>query len=244
MTIQLTQEGQAQQKEMERGLDWETVNTTKRIAGYATILGTVTMLVGAVLWGTSGTDLWAALDTGDMASYLAAIEPVQVQLVANLTVWIVGTLILGVAGSMLATVSTRRRPLAQMTRVCYQTAVPLVIVSYIAMLAVVVQLAGDLSGTAVAIAEVVGWIGARGDDLATALILGAGPLLISLAGHGEWLPTWLLRWGYVTGVAGLLSLLFLYIPGMASYGFIILPVGMGWMIAAGVVLLREGKTAV
>jgi hypothetical protein len=244
MTIQLTQKGQGQQKEMERMLDWETGGSTKRSAGYATILGTVTMLVGAVLWVTSGTDLWAALDTGDMASYLAAIEPVQGQLIVNLSVWILGTLILGVAGAMLSIVSTRRRLLAQMARVCYQTAVPLVIVSYIAMLAVVVQLAGDLSGTAVAMAEVVGWIGARGDDLATALILGAGPLLISLAGHGEWLPTWLLRWGYVTGLASLLSLIFLYIPGMASYGFIILPVGMGWMIAAGVVLLREGKTAV
>jgi hypothetical protein len=130
-----------------------------------------------------------------------------------------------------------------MARVCYQTAVPLVIVSYIAMLALVVQLAGDVSGTAVAIAEVVGWIGARGDDLATALILGAGPLLISLAGHGEWLPTWLLRWGYATGLAGLLSLFFLFLPGMTSYSFIILPVGMGWMIATGVVLLRQVKTA-
>lgn len=241
MSIQLSQDGKVQQKEVNRSLEWESVSSQKRFAGVTTILGTVTMLVGAALWGTSGTDLWGALESGDMAGYLAAIEPVQGQLVANLTVWIVGTLFLGGAGAMLATVSSRRRPLAQMARVCYQTAVPLVIVSYIAMLALVVQLAGDGSATAVAIAEVIGWIGARADDLATVLILGAGPLFISWAGQGDWLPTWLLRWGYVTGLVGLLSLLFLYLPGMVSYSFIILPVGMGWMLAAGIVLLRQAK---
>jgi hypothetical protein len=112
------------------------------------------------------------------------------------------------------------------------------------MLAVVVQLGGTVDETAVAIAKVVGWIGARSDDLATALIIGGGPLFISLAGHGEWVPTWLLRWGYLAGLAGLFSLVCLYIPGMVAYGFIIIPIGVIWMIAAGVVLLRGQKTAV
>ena len=88
-----------------------------------------------------------------------------------------------------------------------------------------------------------GWIGARADDLATALIIGIGPLFLSLAGHGEWVPTWQLRFGGLAGVVGVLSVAFLYLPGMAAYSLIILPVGMGWMIAAGVVLLRQTGSA-
>ena len=215
-----------------------------RVAGYTVIAATVTMLIGAILVFTSGTDLWMALDSGDMAGYLATAAGVKGQLVANLSFWILGVLIFGVAGSMLASLCAQRRPLAKIALVCYQTAVPLVIVAFIAMLSVVVQLSGESAATAVSIAEVIGWIGARADDLATALIIGLGPLFIALAGHGEWVPTWLLRWSYLTGLIGLLSLVFLYIPGMTSYGLIILPVGMGWMIAAGVVLLRNNKHAV
>ena len=215
--------------------------TTRRLGGYTAIAGAVTMVIGAILWGTSGTDLWAALDSGDMAGYLVATASVKTQLVANLSVWILGVLILGVAGTMMAEMCQRRRVLAQIGLISFRTAVPLVLVSYIAMLAVVVQLSGATDTTAVAIAEVVGWIGARADDLATALIIGAGPLFISMAGHGEWVPTWLLRWSYLCGVAGVLSIAFLYIPGMVAYGFIIIPIGVGWMIAAGVVLLRGVK---
>jgi hypothetical protein len=243
MSIQIAQKGNVQPKEVGHGLTQAAAHSTARLGGYTAIAGTLTMLIGAALWGTSGTDLWAALDSGDMAGYLAAIEAVKGQLVANLTVWILGVLIIGVAGSMLVALCTQRRPLARVAHVCFQTAVPLVIVSYIAMLAVVVQLSGESSATAVSIAEVIGWIGARADDLATALIIGLGPLFIALAGHGEWVPTWLLRWGYLAGIVGVLSVAFLYLPGMAAYGFIILPVGMGWMIAAGVLLLRQTKSA-
>ncbi|MAT97500.1 MAG: hypothetical protein CL608_10195 [Anaerolineaceae bacterium] len=211
---------------------------SRRLGGYTAIAGAGTMVIGAILWGTSGTDLWAALDSGNMAGYLAAVAGVKAQLVVNLSLWILGVLILGIAGTMLAELSQRRRILAQVALVCFRTAVPLVIVSYIAMLAVVVQLGGATDATAVAIANVVGWIGARADDLATALIIGGGPLFVSLAGHGDWVPTWLLRWGYVAGLAGLFSLVCLYIPGMGAYGFIIIPIGVIWMIAAGVVLLR------
>lgn len=239
MAAQLVQTQKVSGKEMV-----SDVATTRRLGGYTAIAGAVTMVIGAILWGTSGTDLWLALDSSDLAGYLADVVGVKAQLVTNLSVWILGVLILGVAGTMMAEMCQKRRVLAQVGLVCFRTAVPLVIVAYIAMLAVVVQLGGAVNETAVAIAEVVGWIGARADDLATALIIGGGPLFISLAGHGEWVPTWLLRWGYLAGLAGLFSLVCLYIPGMVAYGFIIIPIGVIWMIAAGVVLLRGAKTAV
>lgn len=107
------------------------------------------------------------------------------------------------------------------------------------MLAVVVQIAPDTSPTAVAIAEVVGWIGVRADDLGTALTIGFGPLFIALAARGDWLPTWLVRLGYLTGLLGLVTVIAMFSPSLTAYGFIILPFGLLWMIATGITLLRR-----
>lgn len=210
-----------------------------RLAGYTAVGGTVIMLIGAVLWATSQTDLWVALQEGDIAGYLAAVEPVQAQLVANLSVWILGVLTLGVAGAQLAAQCTQRPEIAAIGRIAYQIAVPLVVVSYITMMAPVVLLAGDTSETAVAIGEVVGWIGVRADDLATALMIGAGPLMFALAGRGEWVTPWLERLGYLCGALGLFSLAVLYTPLPIGLSFLILPAGMIWHIWAGVILLRR-----
>lgn len=217
--------------------------TIARLGGYMAIGGCLTMIVGAVLWGSSGTDLWLALATDEMPAYLAAVAGVQKQLIANLTIWIVGVLMLGVAGSLLTALCQRRWAIGQIARACFHTAVPLAILAYLAMLALVVQLGGAGSATIVSLAEVVGWFGARADDLATALMIGFGPLFISLAGHGEWVPSWLQRWGFLAGAVGLFSLAILYFPELSSFSFAILPIGMGWMIAAGIVLLRQDHTA-
>lgn len=220
-------------------MDTKFIANSTRMGSYTAIGGAVTMIVGAILWGTSGADLWVALDSGDVAGYLAAAGAVQAQLIANLTLWMVGVLILGMAGVALANLCVQRPLLAQMALVCIRTGVPLVLVAYIAMLALVVQIAPDTSATSVAIAQVVGWIGVRADDLATALMIGAAPLFLSLAGRDEWAPVWLVRWGYLAGVIGLLSLVVLYIPPLRGLGFIIIPVGVAWMIAVGIVLLRR-----
>ncbi|GJM41251.1 MAG: hypothetical protein DHS20C20_15330 [Ardenticatenaceae bacterium] len=49
MSIQLSQDGKVQQEEVNRGLEWESVSSKKRITGITTILGIVTILVDAVL---------------------------------------------------------------------------------------------------------------------------------------------------------------------------------------------------
>jgi hypothetical protein len=212
-----------------------------RDAGLATIAGASTMLIGAALWGTTGTDLWAALDADDLAGYLVAIAPHRGQLIANLSFWIVGVLILGVAGNLLGGLSRSRPTLSRIGSVCVAVAVPLGIVSYFAMLVLVVQIAPDTSPTSVQIARAFGWFGARADDLATALILGAGALCFSLAGRGEWAPRWLVGLGWLCALFAVLSLVAPFFPGtaLAPLWFVIVPVGMLWLFAAGVVLVRR-----
>lgn len=216
-----------------------TPATQARQAGWASLSGAILMLIGAALYFSSGTDLWAAVAGGDIAGYLVTAGGVKAQLVANLTFWITGVLVLGVAWNRLVLLCEQRPALAQLARMGATTAVPLAITSFIAMLAMVVQIAPDTSATSVAIANVIGWIGIRADDLATALLIGFPPLFLALAARGEWMPTWLARWGYLAGAVGLLSLVVIYIPPLTPMGFLIVPVGMGWMIATGVVLLRR-----
>ncbi len=210
-----------------------------RWAGWASIGGAILMIIGAALYFSSGTDLWAAVDGGDIAGYLATVGGVKAQLVANLTFWIAGVLVLGVAWNSLVPLCKQRPTQAQIARVCAATAVPLAIISFIAMLSIVVKVAPDTSATSVAIVNVVGWIGIRADDLATALLIGLPPLFLAMAARGEWMSTWLAWWGYLAGAVGLWSLVAIYIPPLTATGFLIVPVGMGWMIAVGVVLLRR-----
>lgn len=232
MSAQVVQKKVRQGKEMERGL-----NTT-RLAAYTALAGAASFIIGAVLWSTTGADIDLSVTNGEMAGYLTAAAANRAVLVANLSFWIIGALILGVAGTTMANLS-KRRVWAQTALVCYRTAVPLVIIAYVAMLSVVVQIAPDTSATAVSLAEVVGWIGSRADWVATILIIGVGPLFLSLAGQGDWAPKWLVRLGYGTGVCGLLTAVAMYTNALGTYGFIIIPVGLAWMIAAGVVLRRS-----
>jgi hypothetical protein len=217
----------------------EHPDDTTRLGAYSALAGALTMLMGAALWGASGADLWHALDHDAMAGYLAAASEARPLLVANLTLWILGVLLLGVAGAALVRLSRGRPAMAQIAGVCFTTGVPLAVVAFIAMLALVVRAGADPSTEGLRVAETVGWIGARADDLATALIVGFGPLFLALAGRGGWMPTWLARWGFLAGVVGLFSVLTLYVPALSGFGFAIVPAGIGWMLAAGLFLLRR-----
>ncbi len=73
------------------------------------------------------------------------------------------------------------------------------------------------------------------------LLVGFGPLLVAIAGRDTWVPTWLARWSRVTAGAGLLTVVAMYTDQLSSYGFLVVPVGIGWTIAAGIVALRSAS---
>lgn len=193
------------------------------------------MFAGAALWAAGGLDLWGALDADDVAGYLVASAEVRPLLVANLGLWMVGVLALGVGGEALVGLCRRRPALAAVAAVCFRTGVPLALVAFLAMLAIVVR--GD--GLDASAAGLVGWVGARADDIATALIVGLGPCGVSLAARDDWAPTWLVRWGLAAGGAGFLVIPALLVPGLTSLALVVVPVGLGWMLATGWTLLRR-----
>lgn len=229
--------GQGQQAISE--VEAQNIETMTRLGAYTCLAGSISFIIGAALWGASGADIDQSLASGEMGNYLVIAGDVRPLLVANLCFWIFGALLLGVAGTVLATLCVQRRPVAQIALLCYRTGVPLVISAYVAWLALVVQVAPDTSPAAILLAETIGWFASYADWLSTILIVGFGPALISLAGRGDWMPTWLARWGIATAVAGLLTTVAMFTNALTSYGFLIIPVGLGWMISAGIVLLRR-----
>jgi hypothetical protein len=200
------------------------------------------MIIGAVLSVSSGADLDRALAANTTAEYLETATAHQSLLVGNLTAWILGVLLFGVAGAAFFRMCRRRRTLAQIGLLCYWTAVPLAIASFVAMLAVVVQVAPQGTAEAVLIAEVMGWFGSRADWIATVLVVGIGPLLISVAGRDEWVPGWLAYWAMAAALAGILTVAAMFRDALSTYGFLVVPIGLGWTIAAGVVALGHARS--
>ncbi|MBR9922362.1 MAG: hypothetical protein GYB31_16110 [Bacteroidetes bacterium] len=216
----------------------QTTFSNYKAAGYTTLIGAIIMVIGAALWGTSGTDLWAALAENQMAEYLSKSAAVKTQLIANLSVWIIGVTTLGVAGRMMTDLSDHSKAANQFARVFFNIAVPLGILSYIFMLAVVVLLTSGGTELETALATVTGWIGARTDDYATALIIGLAPAMVGISAKDIWMPRWLGLWGFINAAIGIFSVVVLY-TSVPQLGFIIIPFGVAWMIAAGIILIRR-----
>jgi hypothetical protein len=164
-------------------------------------------------------------------------------LATNLTVWIAMVLLMGVAATAMATLSTRRPMTARVALFSYGTGVPLVIAAYVAWLAIVVRVAPDTSPAAITVATAMGWFASRADWIATILVIGVGPTLLAFAGRDTWAPGWLRTWSLLTAAAALLNAIAMLTGGhgLLTYGFAIIPVGVGWMIAAGVVLLKYAR---
>jgi hypothetical protein len=220
----------------------QNIKTTAKIGAYTALIGTLAMIVGAILWGVSGAYFDRALDNGDLLNYLKTAGENNTLLIANLSIWIIGVFIIGVAGTMMANLCVKRQTIAKIAQFSIWTAIPLVIAAYTAWLVVVVRVSVYDSEAAFIIAEAMGWFASRADWIATILILSIGPALISLAGRGGWVPTWLARWSGVCLFAGLLSAIGMFAGGLTTYGFLIIPVGLGWMIAASFVLFKySGK---
>ena len=203
-------------------------------AGTVSVAGAVSMLIGAAFWGASGTDLWYALARDQMENYLSQLPAAKQILIINTSFWVLGVLLLATAGTLMAEFCNANRGLAQMAKVFSRTGATIAVVSFIIMLSLAIN------NTSVDIATIIGWTGARLDDIATMLIIGFSPLCLSIAGKADWVPGWLSVWGYLAGITGFLSLISLF-TGIVALGFIIIPFGIGWMIAAGVVLIKISK---
>lgn len=212
-----------------------------KIGSFTALLGSICMLGGAAIWGASGADMDASMAANDIVGYLSVAKESKTMLIANLSIWIVGVIILGVAASMMTYLSRENSVLSIIARYNYGVGIPLVVISYVAWLSVVVRLTAYDPSSVSVVAETMGWFAVRADWVATVLVLGTGPLLLALAGKNSWVPKWLFVWSYFCLAAGILNIIAMFTGDFSTYGFLIIPVGMGWMVASSVVLFKKLK---
>ncbi|MEX2446015.1 MAG: hypothetical protein WD734_01645 [Dehalococcoidia bacterium] len=212
----------------------DTVRQRGSIAGMVMIAGAVTMLVGAAAYGSAGADFWSGIDGGDVPGLLADAAASASTLYLTFSVWLCGALLLGVGGVLAARHGTVASPASEAV---FAIGAAVAVVAFVTM-ASVVRLAA--AGGSAEIADAIGFVGIRLDDIATVLLVAFGPVLLTLAGRGDWMPRWLTLWTAVAGVAGFISVVGIFTGGGTTYGIAVVPIGIGWTLAAGIVLVRRG----
>lgn len=219
----------------------QNLKTTAKVAALTVLIGSICMIGGAALMGISGADLDKSLYQNELAIYLKTAAEHSTLLITNLTLWILGVILIGVAGTLMANLSDTRKIVSKIVTYNYSIAIPIVVIAYSAWLAIVVRLSAHDPGESAVLAEILGWFASRADWIATILVLGTGPFLITLSGHENWVPKWLRIWSYLCLFAGFLNLIAMFAGGLTTYGFLIIPVGMSWMIASFFVLNKLSR---
>ncbi|KAA3639004.1 MAG: hypothetical protein DWP92_05305 [Armatimonadetes bacterium] len=209
--------------------------TNMRAAGVVALVGAIVMVVGAGLYASSGADAWAAVSSGDTQKFLNDAAASATTFYAGLSAWITGAILMAVGGGLVAGVGSGFGAPAARTTLAIGAAVA---VPAFVVLATVVRLAASGS-TSLDLADSLAFLGTTLDDVATIIIIGVSPVLIGLSGHGRWMPRWLYFWALACGVAGVIATVAVFLGMSSTLGMILVPVGIGWMFATGVVAIRH-----
>ncbi len=212
-----------------------------RTSGILAITGSITMLVGTAAWAFSGADLDKALDSDTMAEFLTDAADTGAALVANLSLWMLGVVLLAIGGLGLLRRGREESLASVVGRFSLTAGAGLVLGAYSLWLGIVLGLApAHLAGESViGTARALGYAASIGDWVATVMILGVGIAAIATAGRGVWVPRWLWIWGMASLAAGILTILGLFLEARTSLTIIILPIGMLFLITAGIVSIRD-----
>lgn len=211
-----------------------------RVAGVSAIVGAIIMLAGAATWVSTGTDLDAALMACTVPEYLIATHAKSGPLAVNIALWTLGAVIMCAGGVQLAVLGRSHPQPAAIAAFAYAVGAASAIVFFPLWYGIIVGLSpAQAAGAEVsAFAIALGHGATTADWLATVMILAVGGLAVAHAGRDTWVPRWLRIWSYFIGVAGALTLLGLVLGDRSTYAMLIVPIGIGWLIAAGIVAMR------
>jgi len=215
----------------------------QRAAGITVIVGAVAMLVGTAFWAASGADLDAALEDNTIADYLTEAASNSTVLTTNLGFWILGATLLGLGGILLSRLGDQDSPATAVAQFAFTAGPAAAIVFFSVWLGIVLGLApAYVAGAQVeATASALGHAVSIADWIATVMILSVGGTAMAVAGRDTWVPRWLFRWAVLTAALGVLAIVGLIVDSRTTLALamLIVPVGIGFMIAAGVAAIRR-----
>ncbi len=210
-----------------------TEATSGRFGATLLVASAVWMAIGGINQGVLGVDYWSALEDDTLARTLSEAGEREVQLQTTHVMWAVGMLGFVVALTLIRRFlrSVADHPLLDVGYHVVVMGATFNVVSYIAMAAVTTTYAGaeDITG-----AEGLLRLALRLDDYATLLMLGFGPVLLSLSGRGSWAPRWLLVLSSVALVANLGFVTTAFVGGAAIALAPAVMIGVVAMITIGI----------
>lgn len=214
------------------------VPRSRRVGGLCLLVGSLVMIAGAAVWAGTGTDIAAALADGSLDYYLNAASASREALAINLGLWVIGAALLG-AGTVILSggepeVNGAGRGL---TQAAGGAGFGIAAVAFLMWFGLIRAAVGIDTGAAEALA----WSAWNLDVLATSLLIGLAPLALALTLRSRWVPTWLVIWAAVAAIAAVASWVAIPIGAGSTLGMVIVPVGIGWCIVAGVVALASSK---
>lgn len=212
-----------------------------RAAGFTAIAGAVSMLVGSAFFVASGAGLDAALEDSTIGDYLTDAAANSTALTANLGFWILGVMLLGLGGIMLSRFGDQDSSTIAVARFAFTAGPAAAIVFFSIWLGIVLGLApAHVAGAQVeATALALGHAASIADWIATVVILSLGGAALAVAGRATWVPRWLFRWAMLSVAFGALAIVGLVTDARTTLSVPIVPVGLGWMIAAGITAIRR-----
>jgi len=211
-----------------------------RWGGALLLAGAVAMLAGAAVhFSDPALGIDGAIERGEISGYLGNVVQIKGKAYVNLVLWIVGVGLLGLGGTALSAAGDASRAAARgVVRFAYAAGATLAWVSFMVWIALV-RAAPTLEPS---VAESFAFIASRIDWLATTLIVGIGPAVLSRMMGIEWLPKWLRAWGLLAAGASVLTWIAMAAGGLESYGFIVVPVGVLWSLATGILAWRRAAS--
>lgn len=214
------------------------VTSSRATAGWVTIVGAVTMLVGAVLNTASGPEYEGAVTGRDVAGYLTDLDAARTVAIAGFSVWMVAICIL-CAGGVLLAASSSDGVARRISTFAFTTGAGTAVMFFSLWMAVPLVLApAFVAGEPVeTLAQTLLAAAVNADWLITVMIVGVGAGFMAIAGRGDWAPGWLVGWGRIALAVGAASLV-LVVLGMWDAAFVIVPVGLGLMLASGIAAVR------
>lgn len=215
-----------------------------KTAAWAAIFGVALILAGVVSGAIAGAELDKGLVEDSFGEYLTNVA-------ANIGwaqthVWFIlfGATLLSLGGLLLSRLGDQDSPAAAIAPFFFTAGAAATIVFFPITLGVIVELAprhvaGDNVET---VARALALAATTADWLATVLIVSFGAVAVAVAGKTSWVPRWLYRWALVAGVAGVISIIGTVTGAFDTVSIIVLPPGVSWMVAAGIVALKKSNS--
>lgn len=220
------------------GQDPDPTPAFRRATGAALLAAVVVFVVGALAWATTGVDYDTAVETGTVPEILPDIVANSTALSVCFGLWLLGSILFAIAGGLMSRTASPN-PLATAAGAVMGVGAALGVTTFVIMLTLVHGVAGAATPDP-ELATAVTRLASTGDWVTTILLIAVGPMMLVLAGRNDWAPRWLSLLGGLSLLAATATIVALVTgSGLATYGFVLVPVGMVFTTTTGVVLWRR-----